>query len=117
MPLSLERLEDFILARAVLLLTVLMFPPEADGYSIDSLLRRRRRHFKLYEEASRYRRRGSERVMATRLVAAPLSLRGVLPAATSCQRGPSFSQISLDPHCLALAWLGHLAKPYVGPIQ
>jgi len=43
MPLSLERLEDFILARAVLLLTVLMFPPEADGYSIDGLLRRRGR--------------------------------------------------------------------------
>ncbi len=42
MPLSLERLEDFILARAVLLLTVLMFPPEADGYSIDGLLSRRR---------------------------------------------------------------------------
>jgi len=41
MPLSLERLEDFILARAALLLTVLMFPPEADGYSIDGLLRRR----------------------------------------------------------------------------
>jgi uncharacterized membrane protein YphA (DoxX/SURF4 family) len=42
MPLSIERLEDFILARAVLLLTVLMFPPEADGYSIDGLLGRRR---------------------------------------------------------------------------
>lgn len=41
-PLSLERLEDFILARAVLLLTVLIFPSEADGYSIDSLLRGRR---------------------------------------------------------------------------
>jgi uncharacterized membrane protein YphA (DoxX/SURF4 family) len=41
-PLSLERLEEFILARAVLLLTVLMFPPAADGYSIDSWLRRRR---------------------------------------------------------------------------
>lgn len=41
-PLSLERLEDFILARAVLLLTVLLFPPEADRYSIDGLLRRRR---------------------------------------------------------------------------
>ena len=42
-PLSLDRLEDFILARAVLLLTILMFPPEADRCSIDSLLRRRRR--------------------------------------------------------------------------
>jgi len=42
MPLSLERLEDFILARAVLLLLVLMFPAEADYYSIDGLLRRRR---------------------------------------------------------------------------
>jgi len=41
-PLSLERLEDFILARAVLLLLVLMFPAEADYYSIDGLLRRRR---------------------------------------------------------------------------
>jgi len=39
-PLSLDRLEDFILARAVLLLTVLMFPADADGYSIDNLLRR-----------------------------------------------------------------------------
>jgi hypothetical protein len=42
MPLSMERLEDFILARAILLLLVLMFPPEADYYSIDGLLRRRR---------------------------------------------------------------------------
>jgi uncharacterized membrane protein YphA (DoxX/SURF4 family) len=42
MPLSIERLEDFIFARAILLLLVLMFPPEADYYSIDGLLRRRR---------------------------------------------------------------------------
>ncbi len=41
MPLSIERLEDFILARAVLLLMVLRFPSEADRYSIDSLLSRR----------------------------------------------------------------------------
>jgi len=40
-PLSLDRLQDFILARAVLLLTVLMFPPVADAYSIDGLLSRR----------------------------------------------------------------------------
>jgi uncharacterized membrane protein YphA (DoxX/SURF4 family) len=41
-PLSIERLEDFILARAVLLLLVLLYPPEADYYSIDGVLRRRR---------------------------------------------------------------------------
>ncbi len=41
-PLSMERLADFILARAVLLLLVLLFPPHADYYSIDALLRRHR---------------------------------------------------------------------------
>jgi uncharacterized membrane protein YphA (DoxX/SURF4 family) len=41
-PLYMEGLEPFILARAVLLLLVLMFPKEADGYSIDNLLRRQR---------------------------------------------------------------------------
>ncbi len=38
-PLALDRLEDFILARGALLLTVLMFPAEADRYSIDGLRR------------------------------------------------------------------------------
>ena len=37
MPLFMEGLEQFILARAVLLLFVLMFPREADRYSIDSI--------------------------------------------------------------------------------
>ncbi len=41
-PLAIERLSDFILARAVLLLLVLAFPPEADRYSIDTLLAKRR---------------------------------------------------------------------------
>lgn len=38
-PLALDRLEDFILARGALLLTVLMFPADEDRYSIDGLRR------------------------------------------------------------------------------